>query len=390
VKTAHRSSRRFLFGNAVSPAAALVFALGMGTGAAGCGVQEHGSQQSAPAGTGGQGVPAGSGGSGTGSGGSSTGSGGSSAGTGGASSPGSGGSSSPGSGGSSSPGSGGRAAGSGGNQPGPDGGAPADAAAEMPPLSGVTINIAGTQVPREKAIAFVHFGHSNMRGQASSPSSLRPYFYDTQPGLWIYQGGGTFVLAKEPTAPENSRSTLAGPGMALLKTAAAAAPADYHFISIGRGNGASPSSDFMKGGLIYSAFMDRAMELKGKVTFGGIFMMLGITDRHLPTAEQPGFPMRIQQIIASIRADLGEPNLPVLACDYEMEATGTLAPTGAIGSALRPLIQMLPGLIPNLVLVPTNGIGMQDDHHFNFAGQQTWGQRAIMIMQERGWFRWAK
>ena len=51
--------------------------------------------------------------------------------------------------------------------------------------------------------------------------------------------------------------------------------------------------------------------------------MLGITDgEHLPTDQVPAFPARVAQIVADIRADLGEPNLPVLFCDYEQMATG--------------------------------------------------------------------
>ncbi|HET6149166.1 MAG TPA: sialate O-acetylesterase [Polyangia bacterium] len=296
-------------------------------------------------------------------------------------------------------GTGGSSAGSGGRTAGVDAGpgnrdaAGIDTAAPPdtgPPLSGVTININGTLVPKEKAIAFIHFGHSNMRGQASTPASLNSFFYTTQPQLWVYQGANRFVLAKEETAPENTTITTAGPGMALLRTAAAAAPSDYHFISIGRGNGSSPSTEFLKGGVLYAAFMNRALELKGKVTFGGMFVMLGITERHLPTADQPGYPARMQQIIADIRADLGEPNLPVLYCDYEMMATGDLAPTGAVGRVILPMTRTLPGLISKLVLVPTDGLGMQDDHHFNFSGHKLWSERAIALMQSNGWFPWTK
>ena len=56
--------------------------------------------------------------------------------------------------------------------------------------------------------------------------------------------------------------------------------------------------------------MNRAMQLKGKVTFAGMFIMMGITDRHMPLHEQGGFADRMAKIIADIRADLGEPNLP--------------------------------------------------------------------------------
>ena len=264
--------------------------------------------------------------------------------------------------------------------------------------SGAGITINGTFVPKEKAIVFIHFGHSNMRGMASNPTSLRPFFYNTQPGLWSYQGNNVFVLAKEPTAPEGTL-TFAGPGTALLKTAAAAASATggYQFISIGKGVGADTTEDYQKTiggvpGALYQEFItNKAVQLKGKVTFGALFVMLGITERHLPTADQPGYPGRVQQIIGDIRADLGEPNLPVLYCDYEMNATGDLAPTGAVGVVILPLTRMLPNLISNLVLVPTDNIpraDYEDDHHFNMTGHQLWAQSAIGLMQTKGWFPW--
>src|SRR6185369_184519 len=241
------------------------------------------------------------------------------------------------------------------------------------------------------AIVFIHFGHSNMRGQANRPTSLMSFFYTTQAGLWSYQGGGNFVPAKEPTAPETGVNGVAGPGMAILKTAAAAAAPDYHFISIGKGNGSSPTTDFLKANdLFYPQILTKALELRGKVTFGAIVVMLGITERHLPTADQPGYPARMKQIIADMRADLGEPNLPVLYCDYEMKATGDLAPTGAVGKVILPLTRMLPGLISNLVLVPTDDLEMQDDHHFDLAGHKLWSEHLIGIMQMKGWFPWAK
>lgn len=346
----------------------------------GCGVQEHphGGAPLAPVSSGGSPAITGTGGNGA-----------PTTSTGGQGVSGSGGVS-PGNSGGAGPGNGTGGTGpvaTGGTQGSGSGGGPAGT------VSGITININGTMVPKEKAIVFIHFGHSNMQGQATKPASLQPFFYTTQPQLWVYRGANTFVLAKEPTAPQRATDTRAGPGMALLKTAAAAAPADYHFISIGRGQGSAPSPDFLKANnLIYPTVMNRALELKGKVTFGAIFVMLGITERHLPAADQPGFPMRIKQIITDMRADLGEPNIPVLFCDYEQEATGDLAPTGAVGVTVMPMVRSLPGLITNLVLVPTDMLGMMDDHHFDFAGHKLWSERAIAIMQNHQptWFPWMK
>lgn len=388
---------------------ALAFAAGLG-----CGVKAY--PQSLPGtggdstGSGGQssgsgGQSTGSGGQSSGSGGQSTGSGGQSAGSGGTQGTGSGGQST-GSGGQSngsggqSTGTGGQSAGSGGQSAG-SGGSGSGGTTSGTGGSGAGVTINGTFVPKEKAIVFIHFGHSNMRGQATMPTSLMPYFYNTQAGLWSYHG--SYTLAKEPTAPEGTM-TFAGPGMAILKMAAAqvSTSSGYNFISIARGVGSDTTEDYLKTGdptSLYASFITNwAVPLKDNVTFGAIVIMLGITERHLPTADQSGYPGRVQQIVSDIRADLGQPNLPVMYCDYEQNATGDLAPTGSVGVVIEPMTRMLPSLITNLVLVPTglgpgpNGpndnIEMQDDHHFDMAGHQVWAWRLINLMQSNGWFPW--
>jgi hypothetical protein len=253
--------------------------------------------------------------------------------------------------------------------------------------AGVTIN--GKFVPKDKAVVFIHFGHSNMRGAASTPTSLTPYFYNTEDGLWSYKG--SFTLAKEPTAPQTGITT-AGPGMAILHSAraAVAATSDVQFISVGYGQGSATTIDYQKSALLYyPIFMGWAGQLKGNVTFGAIVIMLGVTDgEHLPTAQVPGFTTRVVQLVSDIRSDLGEPNLPVLFCDYEQNATGQFAITGAIGTVMVPLMKQLPGLISNLVMVPTDGIEMQDNHHFDMQGHKDWAARAIALMQSKNWFPW--
>jgi hypothetical protein len=38
--------------------------------------------------------------------------------------------------------------------------------------------------------------------------------------------------------------------------------------------------------------------------------------------------------------------------------------------------------------VPTDGLAMQDDHHFNFDGHKVWHGRVLQIMKDKGWFPW--
>jgi hypothetical protein len=144
--------------------------------------------------------------------------------------------------------------------------------------SGAGITINGTFVPKEKAITFIHVGHSNMRGQATKPSSLMSYFYTTQAGLWSYKG--SFTLAKEPTAPEGSMS-FAGPGMAILRSAQGAlqAGSDAQIISIGYGKGSVTSVDYAKTGVYYPIFMNWANQLAANQLGRSLVCMVVSLDR---------------------------------------------------------------------------------------------------------------
>jgi hypothetical protein len=293
--------------------------------------------------------------------------------------------------------------------PSPDaGGAPpsdasADAAATGPVLSGITVNINGTSVPKEKAIAFIHFGHSNMAGRAGGPIPSRPYFFDqADPHGWLYRNGA-FQPALEPnTAGDqgtagpplgpNQTTPLGGPGTAIIKESIALAP-DYYFISLGYGVGSAYCSQFLPQGLYYDQVMAAPRALKGQVTFGAIFVMLGITERHGTMQDITGYPQCINSLITSIRTELGEPNLPLLLTDYEMSAVGTLAPTVPFAQQMIPEIHMVPSVVSNSALVPTDMLPLADPtqpdgHHFDLDGHHTWVQRALKIMQDKGWFPW--
>jgi carbohydrate esterase-like sialic acid-specific acetylesterase len=254
----------------------------------------------------------------------------------------------------------------------------------------VGVDIDGVHIPRDRAIAFIHFGHSNMAGVAQTPEEMRPMFFTTDPHLWSYRGSGTFVAAIEPTAPDPPKHDGAGPGMAWLRTAAAVAAPGYTFISVAWARGSATSGNYLKGSLYYSKFMDLALELKGRVTFGGVFIMLGITEIPPPPGEEGAFADRMAQIVADIRQDLGEPALPVLHTDYEVESTGLVGPMTADGMRLRTQFAWLPLKIHDLALIPADHLPMADDHHFDLTGHKLWAERGIQIMQDRGWFPWTE
>jgi Carbohydrate esterase, sialic acid-specific acetylesterase len=257
-------------------------------------------------------------------------------------------------------------------------------------------------VPKEKVIAFIHFGHSNMAGRADSPLPLRPfYFTQADPRAWLFRNNA-FQPALEPnTAGDSGNNTplvpgqtlpLGGPGTALVKQADAMAPGSY-FVSLGFGRSSAYCSQYLPGHLYYDSMMAAAKQLKGKVTFGGIFVMLGITERHGTAADITGYSGCMNTLVTAIRTDLGEPNMPLLLTDYEMSAVGALAPTVPFAQAIIPEIHKVPSVVSNSALVPTDGLPLADPqtadgHHFNLDGHKMWTQRALDIMKAKGWFPW--
>jgi hypothetical protein len=77
-----------------------------------------------------------------------------------------------------------------------------------------------------------------------------------------------------------------------------------------------------------------------------------------------------------------------LITDYEQLATGNLAVNQAFAQSIIPEIHKIPMVVSNSALVPTDGLGMQDDHHFNFDGHKVWTGRVLQIMKDKGWFPW--
>jgi hypothetical protein len=257
--------------------------------------------------------------------------------------------------------------------------------AGAPAASGVTITLGGVNVPKEKAIAFIHVGHSNMAGQARSPAGSRAFHYETHPHAYMYHAGSSPALAVEP---KTAGGPGAGPGTALVKEAALAAP-DYYFISLGYGEPSAYCSQFLPGALYYDALIAAPKAIKGKVTFGGIFIYLGITERHGNAEDVNGFSGCINKLVTSIRTDVGEPNLPALMNDYEVDASGEFIVGGAVATAIMPQIAKCPSVVSNFALVSADNVGMEDDHHFNFDGQRMWVQRAFTTMKDKGWRFWA-
>src|SRR5205085_9755022 len=126
-------------------------------------------------------------------------------------------------------------------------------------------------------------------------------------------------------------------------------------------------------------------QLRGHVTFGGIFTMLGTTERHYDVNDQMAFADCMAHVASDMRGDLGDPNIPFMMSDFEMEATGDTSPMLPYAKIIIAQLRVAEMKIPRAALIPTEKLGMEGSHHFNMAGHQEWGLRGLQIMKAMGW-----
>jgi hypothetical protein len=239
-----------------------------------------------------------------------------------------------------------------------------------------------------------------MAGRAFDPVALHDFNYVTVPRMWSYAKGGVWKPALEPLSPDSRTMGHAGPGMSILHAALAVVPSDYYVVSIGKGESGDTGGfcrNFRKGGLFYNVAMDAAMELKGKVTFGGIWTMLG-TSENADKMNVPMFGQCLQGVVSDMRTDLGMPNLPFIIGDWEAGAQGNFLPSLPESQAIITQLHAAVPLVQPAVLIPTDGLPIEDPdpasgtagvHHYNYEGHKGWAERGIMLIKTSGLAPWS-
>ena len=306
---------------------------------------------------------------------------------------------------------------------------------------GATIEIGGNQVPVDKIVAFIYIGQSNLAGRAQEPADLQDHFlwyghslpgglpdpkFDPMPlpfhpKLWIFRDD-KFTPAREPSASDHSTDQGAGPGMAIMRAAAAKWP-DHTFISLGRGQSGQrggycahflennlvtgmpysttppKNNDDAEGNKAYGFYNElineRALKLKdkGNIKFGGIITMFGATEDRpgAPVPSPPAVPFLSQcliKIASTYRAALGDANIPFIMGDAE-HGSGEHTYDGPLGRKIQQQVRLAQTMIDKSDIILTDGVEHRDTHHFTMKGHQTWGERAIEIIDKRGWATWA-
>jgi hypothetical protein len=260
-----------------------------------------------------------------------------------------------------------------------------------PELSGEQVIIDGQAQPRDKVDVFLHLGHSNMAGRTDTPVELRPFNYETHPRLWTLDDLLKWQPAREPLSADFLTRGRAGPGMSILRTALTMAPGAM-IVSIGHGHDGSRGgrcSGFRRGGLLYETIMGRARPLKGKVIFGGILSMLVLMETFIDKSKLATSHECYEGLAADLRGELEDPDIPFLMSDWEMGAIGRFSPRTVDAIVARQQLQVARLNIPRSAIIPTDGLPMADDHHFDLEGYKQWAERAFAILRETGWAPWA-
>jgi Carbohydrate esterase, sialic acid-specific acetylesterase len=263
-----------------------------------------------------------------------------------------------------------------------------DTAPSGDPLGSVVIG--GRALPKEKVLVFLHIGHSNMAGRTNTPAEMRPFYFQTDPRLWTF-AGATWAPAIEPLSGDFLTRGRAGPGMAILRTAMAMGPSDAVMVSIGKGQDGSRGGackNYRRGGLLYDYVMGPAKQLKGKVTFAGIFSMLVLMEIY----DKPNLPRShecMEGVARDMREDLEDPNIPFMMSDWEMGATGRFSPTLPDAVTARAQLKLAQQNIARSAIIPCEMLPMSDDHHYDLNGYKLWAERAFALMQMNGWTTWA-
>ena len=271
--------------------------------------------------------------------------------------------------------------------------------------SGETVTL-GTGGPYEVAGAksvlvgdlWVLAGQSNMEGVGDLTGVETPH-----PLVHSFQSREEWAVAEEPLhwlgesprpihytiwglpmpvspAPRDpARTKGAGLGLTFAKTLAEANGVPIGLIPAAHGGTSmqqwEPSRKSMGGGSLYGAALARVAACGGKVA--GILWYQGESDAN--PADAPLYESRMEELVRSFRADLGQPNLPF----YFVQLGGFVTPAdpGLVTSwsAVRESQRKLAASLPNVGMVSAVDCGLDDGIHIDTDGLKTLGRRLAAV-----------
>jgi hypothetical protein len=201
-----------------------------------------------------------------------------------------------------------------------------------PPLESADISILPDGLDRVDV--FLLMGQSNMKGRGVMPGEpLRnPQI------IMMHKGTDGWFLARHPlhlvgnpTDFRGADNAGVGPGLAFAETIAAA-QSTTRIALIPCALGGSNITQWRKGRRLYDDTVRRAKLAlqqgpKGKTRIAGALWLQGESDTKTPEKIQ-AYPESLGQLIDDLRADIGVPDLPFIACTIGLPDSSITGPSG--------------------------------------------------------------
>lgn len=238
-------------------------------------------------------------------------------------------------------------------------------------------------VPRDKSVAekaklhvYLLMGQSNMRGRGIIESPDRT----PHPRVLVHTASNYWELAVEPVHGSGPRAGI-GPGLVFGKRMAAG----NTNASIGLvpcAVGASLLSRWERGGDLYANAVARAQAAQRDGTLAGILWHQGEQDSMTATNASTYYD-RLVKMIADLRADLGQPELPFVVGQigeflYERKVQQT-----PFARTVNDALARIPDAVPFSACVSATGLThVGDEVHLDGKSQRELGKRFAMEMQK--------
>ncbi len=222
----------------------------------------------------------------------------------------------------------------------------------------------GDKQPRKLQL-FLLIGQSNMAGRAAiedqdKDSLKRVFLFTGIPGHEWEKAANP--LNKYSTVRKELAMQKLGPGYTFAKKMAEALPRKQIGLVV-NAKGGTAISEWMPGTTLYNEAVNRAKMAMKYGTLRGIVWHQGESD----VAKSEIYPEKIAQLIQSLRADLGIPELPFVA--------GQLSEARPERAVFNKMILHLPESVPNTGIATTEGTATIDSTHFNSKSQRLLGER---------------
>jgi len=233
---------------------------------------------------------------------------------------------------------------------------------------------AGLPVHRDRFHVYLLMGQSNMAGRGP----LDDLSAKGHSRVMVFTEDRQWVPAREPLHHDKPTAG-AGLGLSFAIAMAEASPGAIIGL-VPCAVGGTPLSRWEKGGDLYDRALDRAREAARRGTLRGILWHQGENDTS-DQAAAASYADRCARMFADLRADLGVPDLPVVAGELGRFLAEYHDGQPVLWREVNRQIHALPDRVPRLAVVSSEGLtALEDGIHFDTPSLRELGRRYAEAM----------